>query len=217
MLISAPRNLQAVAAVEIAAMVAILLSFIWGWQGSFGGATGLILVLYFGVGILSHARRGESAWQLGLRVDNLTRALRVAAAFVAPALLVLLAIGFALDSLHFSWSQTTKSLPWLVAWGTAQQYGLLCFFYRRFVEIFGGPWAATASASATFATFHAPNGFLFAVTLAAGVAACTLYRRAPNVFAIGIAHAVISFALMHSLPYDVTHGLHVGPGYLALR
>lgn len=216
MLIPAARKSHTAAILEIATMIAALLSYIWGWQGAFAGASGLILVLYVGIGILSHARRGESACQLGLRVDNLPYALRNAAALVAPAVLVLLAIGIALDSLHFSWSQTAKNAPWLIAWGTAQQYGLLCFFYRRFLEIFGGPWLATICAATTFATFHAPNGFLIAITLAAGVAACTLYRRTPNVLAIGIAHAVISFMLVCALPYDVTHGLLVGPAYLAL-
>jgi hypothetical protein len=130
MLIPAASESHTAAILEIAAMIAALLSYIWGWQGAFAGASGLILVLYVGIGILSHARRGESAWQLGLRVDNLPYALRNAAALVAPAVLVLLAIGITLDSLHFSWSQTAKNAPWLIAWGTAQQYGLLCF-YRR--------------------------------------------------------------------------------------
>ena len=75
--------------------------------------------------------------------------------------------------------------------------------------------SATASAAVTFATFHMPNVFLVAVTLAAGVAACTLYRRETNLFAIGIAHALVSVVLLCSLPDSVTHGLRVGPGYLA--
>ncbi len=198
-------------------MVAVLLSYIWGWQGAFGGASILIVVLYFGLGLMSHLLRRESAWQLGLRVDNLPRALRNAASFVAPAVAVSLVIGLALRSWHFhSWSHVLKGAPWMLAWATAQQYGLLCFFYRRFLDIFGGPWAATASASVAFATFHIPNGFLVAVALAAGVAACTLYRRETNLLALGVAHALISFILLCSLPYSVTHGLRVGPGYLAL-
>jgi membrane protease YdiL (CAAX protease family) len=104
----------------------------------------------------------------------------------------------------------------MLTWATAQQYGLLCFFYRRFLDVFGGPVAATAGASVAFATMHAPNGFLVAVTLVAGVIACTLYRREANVLAIGIGHAAISYVLLCALPYSVTHGLRVGPGYLAL-
>jgi hypothetical protein len=97
----------------------------------------------------------------------------------------------------------------------AQQYGLTCFFYRRFLEIFGRWQLATAAAAMTFATFHAPNGFLIAVTLAAGAAACTLYRRVPNVIALALAHAMLSYVLFFALPQSVTHGLRVGPGYQA--
>jgi ABC-type Mn2+/Zn2+ transport system permease subunit len=127
------------------------------------------------------------------------------------------AIGLTLGSWHFhSWSHILKGAPWMLAWATAQQYGLLCFFYRRFLEISADPRAATAGAAVTFAAFHIPNGFLVAVTLLAGVAACTLYRRETNLFAIGMAHALVSFTLLCSLPFSVTHGLRVGPAYLAL-
>ena len=205
------------ALLEVAAMDVLLLSYIWGWHGAFSGASIAILVLYFGLGIVSHLRRRESARDIGLRLDNFPRALRNALVFVVPAVVIALAVGWALGSwrfyavLHRLWEA-----PWLVAWATAQQYGLVCFFYRRFLEIFGTATAATAGAAVTFAAFHLPNPFLVPVTLAAGVAACTLYRREPNLFAIGLAHAAVSFVVLWSLPYTVTYGLRVGPGYLAL-
>jgi hypothetical protein len=214
---AADRTWRGVALAEVAAMMAILLSYIWGWRDAFTGSSFLILVLYFGLAVLSHRWRRESARQLGLRIDNVRRALRNVVPFVLPAIAVTLAIGLAADSLHFrSWSHTVQTAPWLVVWGTSQQYGLLCFFYRRFLEILQGSWAATAAAALTFATFHAPNTFLVVVTLAAGVAACTLYRREPNVLVLGVAHALLSFVILCSLPFTVTHGLRVGPGYLAL-
>ncbi len=206
------------AILEVASMVAILLSYIWGWQGRFAGASLLIVVLYFGLAVTGHLLRRESPVHLGLRIDNVPRALRNVATIVAPTVLVALATGLALGSWHFpSWGHMLEEAPWMVAWGTAQQYGLLCFFYRRFLEIFGGPWAATLGAAVAFATFHVPNGFLIGVTLAAGTAACILYRREPNVWVIGIAHALISFVLVCSLPGTVTHNLRVAPGYLALH
>lgn len=212
------KSSRTTALLEVTAMAVLLLSYIWGWQGAFKGGAQLVTGAYFGIGLLSHVRRGESWRELGLRLDNLRSALRHVWVVVAIGVCVPLAIGAALGTLHFrSWAESLESAPWMIAWGTAQQYGLLCFFYRRLLEVLGGPWAATAGAAAIFAGFHLPNPFLTAVTLAAGLVSCTLYRRAPNVFALGLAHATISFALFYALPYSVTHGLRVGPGYLALN
>jgi hypothetical protein len=195
-------------------MVAVLLSYIWGWQGTFAGASPLLIVTYFGLGAVGHARSGENLRQLGFRIDNLPIALRNAAFVVTPAIAIAIVVGFALGSWHFPpWQRGLAGLPWMFVWAAAQQYGLVCFFYRRFLETFGHWQMAVAAAAVMFATFHVPNGFLIAVTLAAGTAACTLYRREPNVIALALAHAMLSYVLFFALPETVTHGLRVGPGY----
>lgn len=214
MAVIAQNTSRIAATAEIAAMFAVLLSYIWGWQGSFPGAWVLVILLYFGLGALSHARRGETPALLGLGSHNAGRALRTVTAVVVPASTLVLAAGVALGSWHFpSWPRFIVALPWAAMWAIAQQYGLLCFFYRGYLEILERPGSATIAAAVTFALCHAPNGFLMAVTLAAGVVACTLYRRSPNVIVIGLGHATLSFFLFYALPYGVTHGLRVGPGY----
>jgi hypothetical protein len=215
---AALQGVRRLAIVEVTAMIALLLSYIWGWHGAFRGAFFVMLGLYFGLGIASHILRRESPHDIGFRLDNIPRALLNAAVIVVPAIAIALLIGLALDSWHFgSVERALAGGPWLLTWALAQQYGLLCFFYRRFMEIFGKePWA-TVSAALAFATFHVPNPFLVPVTLAAGLAACTLYRREPNVPVIGLAHAMISYFLLCSLPVSVTYGLRVGPGFFALH
>lgn len=216
MQVIAQRTSRTAAAVEVAAMVAILFSFIWGWQGSFRGSWLLVILLYFGLGAASQARRGETPALLGFGVRDLWPALRNVAVIVVPASAVVLAVGAALGSWHFPpWWRFFSEFPWLVLWAVAQQYGLLCFFYRGLLEILEHPRVASIAAAATFAAFHAPNGFLMAVTFAAGIVACDLYRRSPNVIVIGLAHATLSSLLYFALPYDFTHGLRVGPGYYA--
>jgi Type II CAAX prenyl endopeptidase Rce1-like len=205
---------HAPAGMEVAALTALVLSYIWVWQGAFPGHAQLVVVLYFWIGLASHLRRGESAHQLGLRLDNWRGALRNALPVVAVALFLPLALGAALDTWHFpSWQRSVANLPWAIAWGTAQQYGLVCVLYRRLLEIFQGRWAATLGAAALFALFHTPNLLLMFVTLVAGIAACTLYRREPNVFVLGFAHAVVGYVVSGALPISVTHGMHVGPAY----
>jgi len=214
MAVIAQNTSRIAATAEIAAMLAVLLSYIWGWQGSFPGSWMLVILLYFGLGAASHVRRGETPELLGLGAYNVGPALRKVATVVVPASALVLAASAALDSWHFpSWQRFFSGLPWMVAWAVAQQYGLLCFFYRGFLEILEHPGAATIAAAVTFAVCHAPNGFLMAVTLAAGVVACTIYRRSPNVIVIGLGHATMSFFLFYALPFNLTHGLHVGPGF----
>jgi membrane protease YdiL (CAAX protease family) len=205
------------AVVEVTALTALVLSYIWGWQGAFPGSALLLVVLYFGIGIASHLRRGESARQIGFRLDNWRAAFRGALIAVGIASFLFLALGAALDTWHFPpVRQSIASLPWLVAWGTAQQYGLVCFLYQRLLEILQGPRAATLGAALLFAVFHVPNPVLLVVTLVAGVVSCTLYRRAPNVLVLGIAHAAVSFVVAGALPSSLTHRMHVGPGYFAV-
>ena len=198
----------------MAALIALILTYIWGWQGAFPGNSQLIVALYFGLGIASHLRRGESARQIGVRFDNWRPALRNAALVVGVALLVPLLLGAVLGTWHFpTVKHSIVNLPWMLAWATAQQYGLVCFVYQRLLDVLPGPRAATLGAAALFATFHVPNPLLLGVTLVAGVVSCVLYRREPNVFVLGLAHAAISFVLSCALPLSITHGMRVGPGY----
>lgn len=105
----------------------------------------------------------------------------------------------------------------MILWGTAQQYGLLCVLYRRFLDLLRGPQLAASASATLFAIFHIPNPLLIAATLIAGIASCNLYRRVPNVFVLGVGHASVSFALFSALPLTLTHHMRIGPGYLLLQ
>lgn len=199
-------------------MTGLILSYIWVWQRSFPGAFLVCAAGYFGIGILGHRSRGESLQSIGVRFDNWAPAIRNAAIVVGIAVSAALIAGAMLDSWHFpKWEIVLLSLPVTMLWATAQQYGLLCVFYRRSQDLFGSVVAAVAVAAGLFAVFHLPNAFLMAVTLAAGAAACVLYRYQPNIIVIGMAHALISFTLYHALPGKVTTNLRVGPGYLSIE
>lgn len=200
---------------EVSAMTALILTYIWIWRGAFPGAVLVVAAGYFGIALSSHWRRGETARELGLRWEDWRSGTRGASPVVACAVSAPLAAGALLDSLHFPAAiHLVASLAWLLVWGTLQQYGLLCFFYRRMNELLVDPRVATACTAALFATFHLPNPFLAPVTVVAGFVSCTLYRRGVNVFVLGAAHAAISMALYYGLPESVTHGLRVGPSYL---
>lgn len=197
---------------EVAAMSAVLLSYIWLWHGRFPGDFSLCLTLYFGLGVAGHWLRRESPREIGLRLDNLQQSVVDAARITLPLVLLISLLGLLAGSLTYppleSWPERLGR-GWV--WGTMQQYGLTAFFYRRFFEVSGSGAAATASAATLFALFHLPNAFLMLVTLAAGALACWLYRRHPNLLVLGLVHALISFSLLHSLPAALTLRLRVGP------
>jgi len=202
------------ARIELTAMTLLLLSYIWLWQSSFPGHVVVVCLLYFGLGVESHVRRGETAREIGLRFDNFGRSLRDVLLFVGPLIPIPILIGAGLDSLRLpSMPEILAGLPQKAAWSTAQQYGLLAFFYRRFGELFPGKWPPILAAAGVFAILHLPNPFLFAVTLGLGTLSCWLYRRQPNLVVLGLTHAVVSFAISRSLPLDLTFGMRVGPGF----
>jgi membrane protease YdiL (CAAX protease family) len=201
------------AVAEITAMLALVLSYIWGWQRTFRGDELLVVLLYFAVCWMSHLRCRESAHVLGLRLDNWQSAVRQACVPVTVAVVAVLGAGAMLRSRHFQPADLPLDLPWHVAWGTAQQYGLLCLLYRRLLDVIASPRSAALGAGGAFALFHLPNPLLVGVTFVAGSVSCALYRRVPNVYVLGIAHAMISMVLFSALPVSLTHALHVGPGY----
>lgn len=195
-------------------MSTLLLSYIWLWQDAFPGDFVVCLVLYAGLGLSIHLRRRESWRAIGFRFDNLPRAAWQAAILVGPLIVVPLLIGAALGTL--SYPELTLwpiNLFKRFLWGTAQQYGLLAVFFRRFEELLGLGWKALVAAAAAFAVFHLPNPFLTAVTLLAGGISCWIYRRVPNLWVLGLAHALLSFVLYCSIPSEVTVGMRVGPGF----
>jgi hypothetical protein len=204
---------RAAALVEIMAMLALVLSYIWVWHDLFAGDFLVVVSLYFALCYISHVRCRESARALGLRLDNWPSAARQACAPVAAAIGVLLAIGAALGSWHFEPARLALDVPWHVLWGTAQQYGLLCLLYRRSLDVLANSRHAALAAASAFALVHVPNTLLVGVTLLAGFVSCILYRRVPNVFVLGVSHAMISLVLFFALPPSITHNLRVGPSY----
>ncbi|MDX1388870.1 MAG: CPBP family glutamic-type intramembrane protease [Acidobacteriota bacterium] len=206
-----------VAWIEMAAMTAAVVSFIWLWSGAFPGSSAAIVVLYFGIPLAGHLRRGETPRDLGLRLDNFGKSLRDVLVFVGPLVPIPILIGGLLGSLDFL-ADYDGSL-WVgalqrIAWSTAQQYALVAFFYRRSTEVVPGTWPPIVLAAGIFGLVHLPNPFLTVVTFLLGSLSCWLYRRVPNVFVLGLAHAVLSFAISRSLPVGLTFKMRVGPGFL---
>lgn len=199
-------------------MAVLLISYIWGWGNTFKGDFTLCVILYLGIGLAAHVRAGERPADLGFRWDNLGPAARNALLATIPIGLIVLGTGALLDTLDFpALSRWPRLLARGFAWGFMQQYGLLCIFYRRLVELLPGRFGPLLAASAIFGLLHVPNPFLTVTTFFGGALSCWLYRKQPNVIVLGVMHGIISFMIAKSLSDAITMGMRVGPGFLSFQ
>jgi membrane protease YdiL (CAAX protease family) len=161
--------------------------------------------------------RGESARELGWRLDNFWRA----AGLLAPAMLVvsalLVTLGWYRSSLDFGrWEggQSILGSPVLsLLWGPLQQYALQGFINRRAQVVLGRGWMSVLLVALLFALFHLPNPWLMFATFAGGLLWAYVYQRAPNLLALGISHALMTWVLVSSVPPSALHNLRVGFKY----
>ena len=171
------------------------------------------------LGIVLIAWRGFDSWKaMGFRRANLGRSL-----WIAGAALVL-AVGAALIAARMRTLLLPSGLLAFVGtysayaiWSGAQQFLLQGFFLLRFLRVIPKPALAALTASLFFAGAHAPNPFLVPLTLIWGLAACLLFLRYRNIYALMIAHAILGITTAMTIPGPVDHNMRVGLGYLRYK
>jgi len=208
------------ARLEIAFVLACTLLAEWAVLPLFGRSRAAFAVPVFtalGFMLLSHRRRGETARELGFRLDNFPCALLL----LTPPMLVCAASLYAGGRLL--WGAGTPrfvagpglavALFWLFLWGLLQQYALQAFINRRARELWGPGARSVLFVALVFALLHAPNLWLMLATFAGGLLWAWAYQRAPNLFALGLSHCLMTVALVSSVPNSLLHGMRVGAGY----
>ncbi|HET9446185.1 MAG TPA: CPBP family intramembrane glutamic endopeptidase [Steroidobacteraceae bacterium] len=210
-MISPPRWLD----VALLAIVsALILSFVWDWQPAFGAAQVVFTIALIGALLCAHAVSGASLRDAGFRLDTFSGAATLLVPFTGLVIASVTIVGHSLRSTRFPGpADAVVSLVQAVAFGLAQQYVLLGFFYRALERLFGSNVYTIVATAALFSLFHLPNPFLSIATFIAGVVAALVYRRAPNLWVNAVAHGLISYHLYYALPFKVTGALRVGPGY----
>lgn len=175
------------------------------------------ITLAFSFIFLSHRIRNESARDLGWRQDNFLEAMRLLLLPMLGAAVVMIAIGWFLGSLRFALPRNRLALLWLpfvgVAWGLVQQFVLQAFFNRRSQMVWGrGPLSVLVVAF-IFALIHLPNLWLAAATFVGGVVWAAVYQRAPNLPALALSHALMTWVLITTVPQSALQSLRVGFKY----
>jgi membrane protease YdiL (CAAX protease family) len=128
------------------------------------------------------------AW--GFRSDNFRPALAAQFLFGAVGVIVLFAIGSLIGpvELPVSFWLTLALYP---LWGLAQQFALQNMIARNLTAWLDSPLAVAVVAAALFAVSHYPRLDLVALTAAAGIFLTLIYRRWPNLWAVGIVHGIL--------------------------
>jgi len=155
------------------------------------------IVLAFAAYLVRRARTVEGvlrAW--GMRVDNFRPALRAQFAFVGIGALALVGIGAALGRLVPPWT-FWLTLALYPAWGVAQQFALQNLIARNLTGWLKQPLAIAGTASVLFGISHFPRWELMLLTLVAGIFFTLIYRRFPNLWAVGIAHGILGSLAVH--------------------
>ena len=212
---------RALAAWEIVSVVSSVLIAEWV-VFSIGGGSSLLLAVpvatLFAFMFVSHRLRGESARDVGFRLDNFGRCVRLLAPPTLLAAALLISVGWLASSISFTrWSggQSILGVPALgVFWGLLQQYALQGFINRRAQAVWGRGWASVFVVALVFGALHLPNPWLTLATFAGGLLWAWVYQREPNLYALGLAHGLMTWVLISSVPPAALHNLRVGFKFL---
>jgi membrane protease YdiL (CAAX protease family) len=160
----------------------------WSWTGASAWTAAGFAAFVAALSRFALAHRAE-ARSAGLRFDNFGRSLVIAA---APAGLLLLVCFVAAPAVKPETPLSAGRVVQMLASGVAQQAFFLGYLLQRWTSLLGNPLAAVLANALSFAFVHLPNLSLLAVTALSGLFFGLLFLKAPNVFAIGLAHGVLS-------------------------
>lgn len=212
-----PFESRALAAWEIASVVLSVLLAEWVVLAVAGGslpALAFVILTSLAFMLLSHRARGETARDVGWRLDNFGRAARLLAPPMILTTVLLVAAGLYTSKLDFMRWRGEESLARVlllgVLWGFLQQYALQGFINRRAQIVWGRGPLSVAAVALTFALLHLPNPWLMLATFAGGLVWARAYQREPNLLALGLSHGLMTWVLISAFPSAALHNLRVG-------
>jgi membrane protease YdiL (CAAX protease family) len=173
----------------------------------------------FALMFYSHRLRGETLHEIGWRMDNFVRAARLLLLPMLVGSILLVLVGWLWFGGSFSFGARRAGWAvfgfpvWGFAWGLLQQYVLQGYINRRAQIIFGKGAASISVVALLFALLHLPNPWLMCATFLGGLIWAAVYQRAPNLYALALSHAALTWVLISTLPADALRGLRVGYKY----
>ncbi len=168
------------------------------------------------VWIIATSWVGREGWRaLGLGATGLLQSLWVVGAALLCAGLAIFAASrtHTLHPLHGA-TPLLSHMWGYVIWAVMQQFLLQSYFLLRLLRLLPGKAAPIITATGMFALAHLPNPVLTPITFVWGIAACLLFLRYRNIYALGLAHGILGLCLAVTVPNSLHHHMRVGLGYL---
>jgi membrane protease YdiL (CAAX protease family) len=213
----APES-RALAAWEIASIASSVMVAEWAVLalGNHKTLLAVPVACAFALILYSHRLRGETLRELGWRTDNFLRAVGLLLLPMIACTLVLVLLGWLWFGGSFSFGKrragwSISGFPvWGLAWGLLQQYVLQAFINRRAQLVFGRGARSIIVVATVFALLHLPNPWLTGATFLGGLIWAAVYQRAPNLYALALSHAFLTWVLISTLPPNALRSLRVG-------
>ena len=221
-----PQSIPPVGLFEVASLLVSVLITIWGIVPLLPFNRGLMaipLLLALTLTVSSHILRRETLEEIGLTGRYFGQAVRLLAlpTVLGGGVLILVAHVCETAPRPASWPQSLLNglVPFLLS-GIAQQYLLQGFIHRRLRSVFAPPGEVRAFrrpeattillTAICFSVIHIPNPALTILTFIGGLAWSVAYQRAPNIYAAGLSHGLMSLMIVKVAPPWMVHSLSVG-------
>jgi len=185
----------------------------WQWTGA-SVWTGCGFVALAGTVVASAAIRRPDWRGSGFRLDNLRPAL-VEVGAVCCAILSIFFLLIWRQGISFESASNGRAIE-LVAAGVLQQAFFLGYLFQRWNALLLNPGAAVIANALSFALIHLPHLFLVGFTALGGLLLGVLFLHTRNVFALGLAHGLLSALMMPTLrSAGVLFTAQIGPAELS--
>ena len=216
-------SLRLVTLLEILSILGSVLLVVWGiaplmpqirWPMA-PPAIGAFLLIAYSIHL-----RGESLRELGFSRRYFRKACKYLALPTGAACFILLLVGYLTHSFRRSTHFETNLIV-VPIWGVAQQFVLQGIIYRRLRQVLLPASSDDANSqkhsnvaifltACAFGFVHLPNPALTMLTFIATLLWSWVYERAPNLWALGLSHGILSLLVMHAIPSWLLQSMSVG-------
>lgn len=198
-------------ALEVAAVYAGILLYIWRWQFNHPR----VWMIFLAVVVATHVLHRDRLADMGLTL----RGLRTSAQFVLPLALALFLPAVIYGIAHRDLlvippgQRILSSFAVYGLWCLFQQYLMQSYFHRRLMSVSANRHFTSASVALMFGAAHIPNPILMIATSAGGFLLAEVFARHRNIYPLALAQTVGGFLIAALSPASLIHNMRVGPGY----